>query len=288
MRHITTRLAGLLIIFGAILGLLIAGYGLVLLWRAEPGASDTITSTIDLLDTTLTTTSDAMFMVNDSLLEMKGNLGIIRLSLENAGQTMQATANVTSSVADLIGEDFSSVVLETQHSLSSVQNSARMIDNTLSLISGIPLIGPSLSAGYRRDMPLESSIREVSSSLEPVPDSLKDVQSGLQQTSQNFELMKKDLDDLAVTIDEIESGLTSAEVVMTDYQTLIVRTQDRLKTARAAAPGLVRTLLLFSVAFCIWLVIAQLALLLQGFELLLRSRVMITARRPELTERNPE
>jgi methyl-accepting chemotaxis protein len=288
MRQITARLAGLLLIFGAILGSLTAAAGLVWVWQAEPGASVAITDTIDLLDTTLTTTADATLMVNGSLVQMKDNLGVIRISLENASTTMQSTADVTGSVADLIGEDFSNVVVETQQSLSSVQNSARMIDSTLSLISGIPLIGPSLSGGYRRDMPLESSILEVSNSLEPVPASLRDVQNGLQQTAQNFELMGNDLDDLIVTIDEIETGLSSAEAMMTDYQGLFTRSQERLQNARTAAPDLVRMLLWIGTAFFVWLLIAQVALFLQGVDLLFRSRVVVTSRRPELTERNPE
>jgi hypothetical protein len=38
--------------------------GLSFIWRAEPAASDAITGTIDLLDTTLTTTSESMLIVN--------------------------------------------------------------------------------------------------------------------------------------------------------------------------------------------------------------------------------
>jgi methyl-accepting chemotaxis protein len=286
MRQISARLTGLLLIFGAILGTIVAVAVLVLVWRAEAAASDAMLGTIDLLDTTLTTTSESMLMVNGTLLQMKDNLGVIRFSLEDASQTMQATANVTSSVAELIGEDFSSVVTETQLSLLSVQNSARMIDNTLSLISSIPLIGPSLGGGYRRDMPLESSINEVSSSLETVPDSLREVQSGLNQTARNFELMKRDLDDLIGTIDDIETSMASAETVMTDYQDLFTRSQAQLQNARTAIPDFVRIFLWVSTAFCVWLLIAQVGLLLHGFDLLLRYRMVDPRTVPELRDRN--
>jgi methyl-accepting chemotaxis protein len=288
MRTFTARLTGLLLVLGAILGTITAGAGLVMLWRAEPVLTETIDGTIDLMDTTLTTTADTMLFVNGSLLQMKDNLGVIRESLQNAGSAMQSTADVTSSVAGLIGDDFTNVVNETQQSLASVQNSARMIDNTLSLISGIPLIGPSLSGGYRRDMPLEGSIREVSTSLETVPASLRDVQNNLQTTSQNFELMKSDLEKLAATIDEIESGLANAETMMGDYQELFTRSQERLDNARTASPTLVRSMLLLGTAFFIWLLVAQIAMFLQGLDLLTWNRVVISPHRAELTERNPE
>jgi methyl-accepting chemotaxis protein len=286
MRQISARLTGLLLIFGAILGTIVAVAVLVLVWRAEAAASDTMLGTIDLLDSTITTTSDSMLMVNGTLLLMKDNLGVIRFSLEDASQTMQATANTTSSVANLIGEDFSNVVTETQLSLLSVQNSARMIDNTLSLISSIPLIGPSLGGGYRRDMPLESSINEVSTSLETVPDSLKEVQFGLNQTARNFELLKNDLDDLIETIDEIETSLAGAEAVMIDYQNLFTRSQEQLQNARTAIPEFVRIFLWVSTAFGAWLLIAQVGLLVHGFDLLLRYRYIDARAIPELTERN--
>jgi methyl-accepting chemotaxis protein len=271
-----------------VLGTVLAVGGLLLVWDAEPSVSSAFTETIDLLDSTLVTTSESMELLNGMLLRMKGDLAGIRLSLDDASRSMQATADVTDSVADLIGEDFSMVVSETQQSLLTVQNSAQMIDNTLSLISRIPLIGPSLSGGYRRDMPLGSSIQGVSESLEPVSGSLKDVQSGLKQTSQNFELMKDDLENLIVTIDGIEASLADAETKMTDYQLLFSRSKEKLQTVRTAAPKFVRNALLAGTVFFIWLLIAQVAMLLQGVDMMLRPRVVIVPRRPELIEHRPE
>jgi methyl-accepting chemotaxis protein len=288
MRQISTRLAGLLLVLGAVLGTLLAVGGLFLVWDAEPSVSGALTETIDLLDATLVTTSETLELVNGTLLRMKDDLSGIRLSLADASRSMQATADVTDSVADLIGDDFSMVVTETQQSLLTVQNSAQMIDNTLSLIARIPLIGPSLSGGYRLDMPLGTSIQEVSKSLEPVPGSLKDVQSGLKQTSRNFELMKDDLNDLIVTIDGIEASLADAETKMTDYQVLFSRSQERLETARTSAPGFVRNALLAITVFFVWLLIAQVAMLLQGVGMMLGPRMVVVPRRPELIEHHPE
>jgi methyl-accepting chemotaxis protein len=288
MRQISIRLTGILLVLGAVLGTVLAVGGLLFVWRAEASVSDALTETIDLLDATLVTTSESLELINGMLLGMKGDLAGIRLSLDDASRSMQATADVTDSVADLIGEDFSVVVSETQQSLLTVQNSAQMIDNTLSLISRIPLIGPSLSGGYRVDMPLGSSIQGVSESLEPVSGSLKDVQSGLKQTSQNFELMKEDLENLIGTIDGIESSLADAEIMMTDYQVLFARSQEKLQNARAAAPKMVRNALLAGTVFFIWLLIAQVAMLLQGVDMMLRRRVVTVTRRPELIEHHPE
>jgi methyl-accepting chemotaxis protein len=274
MRGITARLAGILLIFGAIIGTITALAGMIIIWRVEPAVSESLTGTIDLLDATLSTSSDAMLMMNGSFLQMKDSLGVIRLSLEDASRTMQSTANATNSVADLIGEDLNTVVTDTQLSLLSVQNSARMIDNTLSLISSIPLIGPSLGGGYRRDMPLEASIGEVSTGLESVPNSLLEVQTGLNQTARNFELMKNDLDDLIETIDEVETGLLGAEVVMNDYQEIISISQDRLQDARTATPNILRMLLWGGTTFFVWLLIAQLGLLIHGLDLLLHEGVV--------------
>jgi hypothetical protein len=288
MRQISIRLTGLLLVLGALLGTVLAVGGLWYVWRAEPSVSGTLIETIDLLDATLVTTSESLELINSTLLRLKGDLSGIRISLDEASRSMQATADVTDSVADLIGEDFSLVVSETQQSLLTVQNSAQMIDNTLSLISRIPLIGPGLSGGYRRDMPLGSSIQGVSESLEPVTGSLKDVQSGLKQTSRNFELMKEDLENLIGTIDGIESSLADAETMMTDYQVLFSRSQEKLQNARAAAPKIVQNALLAGKAFLIWLLIAQVAMLLQGVGMMLGPRTVVVSRRPELIEHHPE
>jgi chromosome segregation ATPase len=267
MRPIYMRVVGILIIFASFIGMVLGAGGMILLWRAEPTAATAIIRNIDLVDRSLIATSTMLTVAGETLEQVDTNIVTIQESVSDAGDTMSATSAATGSVANMIGNDFTNVIIESQRSLISVQNSAKIIDSTLSIISYVPGLG----SGYNRNLPLEGSIREVSESLAGVPESLAEVQSGLNETARNFELLQGDLNRLSVTIGEIETSLKGAEGVMEEYQEIVAESQDALQQLRNEVPSYVRMFILGSTVFLIWFLLAQLALLTQGIELLRRD-----------------
>jgi methyl-accepting chemotaxis protein len=264
--HIFQRLIGVLLIFASLLGLVVGVSGLVVLWQAEPTAADSIIETVDLFDRTLSATSSLLEVANDSLDQVDENIALIEASVEDVSETMNETAAATDTLAGMMGDDFTDIILETQASLVSVQNSARLIDETLQVISLIPGLG----AGYNRDDPLEDSIGEVSRSLNTLPASMAEIQISMEGAADNFRTLEQDVRDLAGTIGDIERNLSAADNVMGEYQAIVVDTQTRLEVMRQRIPDVVRVSVWAATAFLVWFLIAQLGLFTQGVELLSR------------------
>ena len=106
--------------------------------------------------------------------------------IDGMGKSMDDSGGLIRSTADLVGVEMVGFVNNTQTSLTSVQSSARVVDDFLGLLSSLPLIG----ARYKPDVPLEDSIALVKTSMDPLPDSLLKIRRDLDVSAANVATLK--------------------------------------------------------------------------------------------------
>lgn len=264
MRAFISRLIGVLLITAAVLGLSLSILGLLYVWTSQAAINAQVRTTLDTLDQALSATSDMMVVINDSLEQASSDIELIDNAIIDVATTINTTADVANSVGDLLVTDFTAVVTDTQESLSSVEASARLIDDTLRVVSAVPLIG----ARYRPEVPLQTSIAQVSASLNQLPTSLEAVQGELDQTAISLQEIQTDLDQLGKSVANLRQTLSEAQTVMQQYEDIYAKLQadvDRLETnlprwMQVATWGLTLGL--------IWLGLVQIAFFLQGFMLI--------------------
>lgn len=264
MKAFALRLAGSLLIFAAILGIVISVSGIVFVWSLEPRIAGDLSRSIDLFDRTLSATSALLFAVDGSLQQVGKDVNLASASLGDVAAAMETTSTMTDAMATLIGVDFTRSLLEMQRSLVSVRNSAGLIDQTLRLLSFVPGLG----SGYRRDLPLEDSVVEVQKSLVALPASLAEVQEALKQTSRNFKTLQYDVDNLALTVGDIQASLSGAQQVVSDYQEIIAEARSSLDQARTRLPLYLKAAAWLVTVLLLWLLIAQISLFMQGWNML--------------------
>ena len=113
---------------------------------------------------------------------------------------------------------------------------------------------------------------EVSSSLNDVPASLEAAEVGLSETSGSLVQVKDDFDVMAASIGEISTSLDSAQSVLDQYQGVVGGLQDQLGSLRRSLPKWLHLARLGLSLILIWLGIAQIGLMTQGWDLIDRSR----------------
>ena len=172
---------------------------------------------MDTIEMTVAATTNMLDVVNTTLDQAGANIQAIEASLIDVTAALSTASNVADTVGTMIGEDFTRVIAETQTSLDSVETSAKLIDDTLRIVSAVPFIG----ARYRPEVPLQETISAVNLSLDELPASFAVVQSELEQTSTSVDNIQRDLDNLSMTIGEIETSLTEAKVVLEQYRTVV-------------------------------------------------------------------
>ncbi len=267
MRKTLYRITGVALIIATILGLAVSLTGLVGLWRVQPKVTAQLQSSVDLLQRSAQATAELLVVVDGSLEQVGKNVVLMKSAVDNVAASLDGTAAVTRTVGTTVGVDLVKVIRDTQSSLLAVGAGARLVDDTLALVSAFPLIG----ARYKPEQPLQASIQDVSVSLEPMPASLQNVQKGFENTAVSFESLKGNVADLGKSVEGIEASLNSAQGVVAQYQSIVSDTQKQLDELQTALPGGVRAVTWGLTGLLVWLFIAQAGLLTQGLELLRRE-----------------
>ena len=263
MKGTLNKIVGILLILAAILGMLLSIAGAIQLWRTAQHTEERLLKTTDLAGEALETTSGLLDVLGDMLQQVEASFSLIEASLGDTGLALENTAGITDSIGVLMGEDMVAVLNETQTALSSTKQTARLIDSTLKIVSAIPLIG----AKYAPDVPLETTIEQVSKSLDPVPDALEEIESGLQTASTDLAIVKKDLDAMEEVVGNMKTNIGETVVLVETYQQNLSDLQDDFKLFEEKLPGRLKVFNIAALAFFIWLFISQLGLLTQGLEL---------------------
>jgi prefoldin subunit 5 len=220
-----------------------------------------------LLHETIAVTGDLLVVVDETLETTRISLDTIEITLEGIANTLQTTANTTMSVSVLVGDDLSRVISETQKSLQSTAASAKVVDDFLRMMSAIPLIGPD----YSPEESLDVSIQNIGNSLESIPESLVKVKTDMADTSANLETVQTNIKDLKVAITGINTHVDDAKIVISNYSTILDQLDNGLTGIEVNLPNILRMAAYAITGLLVWLLFTQLAMLVQGFELLERA-----------------
>lgn len=258
------RFASFLLLAGAVFGLLLSIGGLLTVWRLEARLSAGLGDAIDKAGLALDGAGGLLAAVDQSLGRVEEQIALIEKTTLDAADTLAATGETSRSAAGLIGGDLKDVILQTQTALTAAQGSARLIDDTLGIISAIPLIG----ARYKPDLPLHTGLEQVNRSLDGVPASLEKMQADMETAARNLVVLETNIAAMSASVGEIKASLKEARRLTTDYGEVLGGLQVSQAAAAEKMPGWLRMFNWAATAFLVWLAISQLGLFIQGIQLL--------------------
>lgn len=256
------RLLGVLLLAGAALGIIISLSGVLGVWIFRPILSKEIQATIDTSHATLTATDDMLAVFEDSISNARESLGHVQDSIDIVSQAIEDTSIATQSFSTLVGTDLVDIITQTRAGLESMQQTALLMDNTLTFIASLPIIG----SLYQPEVPLNVSILNIADDMAGMPEALLEVSGSLDRTTHNLADIQESVSGLSASMEEIQENLTDAGKVINKYQAIIHNLEknlDRLEKSYRI------TLFLASIAltlFFIWMLLAQTSLSLQGWD----------------------
>ena len=269
MKQTLTRLVGFVLIAGAILGLTLSVAGLVILPRVERMVTTRALAGLDLLDRTLAATADGLSVADEALGRAVDSVALLQTTTQGVSQAIGDTVPLVDTVADMMGEDLPESIRAAQTALTAAQSSAKLADDTLSLLAAVPLLG---LGEYAPAVPLHTGLGHISDSLGSLPASFSQMEQGLKTSSGNLARIEGDVAGLADQIGQIDSSLAQTRSVVTQYQSVVGDLQVEVAALRDGLPRWLRWLRWGLSLGLIWLGIAQLGLLSQGLEMVRRTR----------------
>ncbi len=136
-----TRLAGIVILIGAVFGLILSVYGLYALWTVKPTVAAGIVDLLQLSNRTLDATDSLLETMNTSLQQADRDLILMKNILNDTSGTIDQATHTVDDTANLMGTDMTQFVQNTQESLTATQSTAQLVDDMLGTISKLPFIG---------------------------------------------------------------------------------------------------------------------------------------------------
>lgn len=257
------RIIGIVLILAAAMGLLLSISGIVAIWTVKRSLAGDLLRTFDLLDETLDAASDGLGVADQTLSKFVLDITTIESTIETAGKSIEDTIPLMESFTELLTGDLSATIQSTQTAIVSAQSSAQAIEDTLQLLSAIPLLP---IGTYDPEVPLAEALAEVSASLDPIPQALTDLSGDLQTTQDNMTLIATQVDTISINVGGLRTNLSQTQEVLSRVRDVITTLQGQMNSIRSGLPGGLNAAVWFLTVFFIWLGITQIGLLTQGLE----------------------
>ena len=244
--------------FAVIVGIAFNLAGIILVWRFVPVVSDQLVATAEFAQKALNSTEDLLEISDSALGKAKDNITIIAEATQGMADSLQETSTIATSISDTMGEEFTGVLEKTQNALTSLESSAKLVDDTLSLVASIPIIG----TNYSNKTPLYNSVVQINESLTNLPDNISNLQKNLDEASTAFTALNDDLENLSSSVEDIETNLEDAGEVITSYQELVSQAQEKTDRAIEIIPSRVRWIAAGLTILFVWAILIQAGLIL--------------------------
>lgn len=267
MKRILALSAGIALIVAGVIGLVLSIGGLVVLPRLERQIEAVSAEQFEVLDRALAATLEGLLTAETSLVQAVQGVETLEVIIADVGLAIDETAPVLDVASELLGEQLPTTIQATQETLTSVATSAQLVDDFLGMISAIPLLG---TDRYNPDVPLHQGFQDVSDGLDGIPELLLTAGEGLGAGTESLQDVEAGFAAMGQSIGETAASLGSAQSVLLDYQQIVRDLQGTISSVRESLPGWLRALRWGLTLGLVWLGIAQIGLMTQGWELLRR------------------
>jgi methyl-accepting chemotaxis protein len=269
MKHTVMRIVGVALIVAGIAGLFFSIAGIVVLVQVEERIEQTLMQQLDLIEQALAATADGLVLANDLMGQAAGTAGTLENAIDNVGQSVGDTVPIVDSVGQLLGDTLPATIETAQDTLRSISSSAQLVDDILYVVTGLPFLN---LEDYNPEVPLSSGFSDVADDLNQIPKTLGSMEQDLATATDNLGVLEQDFANMANDIGRVTNSLESAESVLGEYQDIVADLQVQVASVREKAPQWLRLGQLGISLGLVWLGIAQIGLITQGFELVSRSR----------------
>jgi methyl-accepting chemotaxis protein len=270
IKRILVRSAGIALVVAGVSGLIFCIVGLIVLGQAQQIVEATVIKNLALVDQALAATAEGLTLAETSLSQSTATIESLAGTSAGVGQAIEGTIPTVETIAQFLGEQLPATLDSTQETLVSAATTAKVVDDALAVITAIPFLG---TTRYNPEVPLYLGLEDIASSLDTIPASLKEIQKGLDATSSDLQVLAEDLTAMAGNISQIATSVASAQSVLVQYQDVVADLQALVGSVQEALPNWLRMLRWSLSLVLVWLGIAQLGLMAQGWELVNRSRV---------------
>ncbi|MEW5873424.1 MAG: hypothetical protein AB1894_29455 [Chloroflexota bacterium] len=271
------RILGIFVMIAGILGLALSLAGLAAVWMVKPTVVGNAQSMVETLSASIDTSQQAMQITSTALGATIDSIDALSAMLGTTAASVEDTKPVLTQLNTIMGETLPSTLESATDSLKTAQQAAEVLDSAIKslesftiMMSAVPLVGGFVDLPdqpYNPEVPLADSLGALASDLEGLPDTF---------TKMSADLAKADdkLNDIQDNLTTMSSSVALISKSLGEYQAMIAQSQtsmDNLKSVLTNVQNNLITILDWTAIglslFLGWLLVAQVVILSQGWEL---------------------
>lgn len=274
---IIRRVLGILVMIAGVLGLLISVAGLVGLWMVKPTLVGYLTSTVETINTSISTSQSVMEVTKQALGATVESVDALSVMLSSTATSVEDTAPVIEQVSALMGENLPTTLSSANESLIAAQQAAAVLDSSVQSLQAfqmamgsVPLVSAYVvqpTQSYDPEKPLAESLGEVASELEELPDMFIELSAGIDKADDSLVTIQSSLDTMSVSVQGISQSLGEYETMIAQSQSSMESLAPILTNIRNNLTTLVNGAFIGLSLFLLWLLAIQVVIFSQGWEL---------------------
>ncbi len=255
------RIAGFVLIVACTAGVIIGLAGIAATWQYQKVITTRSLSGIETASTALKATESGLVNMEQALTSTINSLGTLEKTLETTASTVESSAPAIESLVKITRDDLPKTVEAAQTSLTSAQESARVIDQVMSALTILPFVD------YAPEVPLHEALEAMTGSLDDLPVSFFLMQTGLASTERNLEVVQGDVTEIAGNVSDIKTSLEDTQSTLIEYQTLTANLANQVENLQTKLPGWLLTAAWAVTGLLVWAVLLQAAMAVVGLYL---------------------
>lgn len=262
------RVLGGALAVAAIVSLLVSIIAVYQVWSLRGRVARSVDGGLTLLSDTLTTSDRALKDADGQLVVAQESLASAERAARNVANTMGTTGDSLRTSSAIVGTELPATIRTTQTAIQNAQASAKLIDNVLSTLAGIPFLG----VDYRPAVPLNEQLGNMARSLDRLPGLTTDLGRQIDQTATDLDSAQTETTTLADTLQKSQAGFAESRAAVAEFRLEVAQSRDLVSRAREQAPAAINWAAVGLTFVLAWLAVVQVATLAIGLDWLLAER----------------
>lgn len=271
------RILGALVMIAGILGIILSLAGVVSVWVVKPNVTNYVEITIQTIETSVITSQKALQVTGQALGATVVSVDALSTMLSTTAVSVEETQPVLDQLNVMMGETMPSSMESASDSLKTAQQAAvvlesaiKSLENFRAAMSATPLLSSLVEQPkqtYNPEVPLADSLGELATTLESLPATFTEMSANLDKADDNLITIQSNLVTMSDSVGQISKSLSEYQAMITQSQSSMENLISILTNIRNNLTSILNGVAMAFSLFFLWLLIAQVVILTQGWEL---------------------
>lgn len=271
------RILGALVMIAGILGIILSLAGVVSVWVVKPNVTNYVEITIQTIETSVITSQKALQVTGQALGATVVSVDALSTMLSTTAVSVEETQPVLDQLNVMMGETMPSSMESASDSLKTAQQAAvvlesaiKSLENFRAAMSATPLLSSLVEQPkqtYNPEVPLADSLGELATTLESLPATFTEMSANLDKADDNLVTIQSNLVTMSDSVGLISKSLSEYQAMITQSQSSMENLISILTNIRNNLTSILNGVAMAFSLFFLWLLIAQVVILTQGWEL---------------------